>query len=474
MDFNKLTIKSGEAVAGAQELARRLGHPELYPEHLTLALLDQELPRTLVERAGGSADSLRAEAEASLRGRPSLSGGNVQPQASAAFRKVLDRAFDEMRALGDDFVSVEHLLLALDVVPRDALLAALQDVRGGQRVTSQDPEGTYQALEKFGRDLTALAEAGKLDPVIGRDEEIRRVIQVLSRRTKNNPVLIGDPGVGKTAIVEGLAQRIVAGDVPEGLKGKRVWALDLGALLAGSKYRGEFEERLKAVLNEIESAQGEIVLFIDELHTIVGAGAAEGAVDAANLLKPMLARGELRAVGATTLDEYRKHIEKDAALERRFQPVFVGEPSVADTIAILRGLKERYEAHHGVEIRDSALVVGGGALGPLHHRPVPAGQGDRPRRRGRLQAEDGDRLVARRARRGRAPRSPARDRGGSDGEGGSRCAESGRAAAGRGPQRARRARGELAEGEGAARPGRRDQAADRRAADGSRARGAPR
>jgi ATP-dependent Clp protease ATP-binding subunit ClpB len=357
MDFNKLTLKSGEAVAAAQELARRLGNPELYPEHLTVALLEQELPRTLIERAGASPDSLRAEAEAALRTKPALSGGNVQPQAGAPFRKVLDKAFEEMRSLGDEFVSVEHLLLALDAVPRDVLLAALQEVRGGQRVTSQDPEGTYQALEKFGRDLTALAEAGKLDPVVGRDEEIRRVIQVLSRRTKNNPVLIGDPGVGKTAIVEGLAQRIVAGDVPEGLKGKRVWALDVGALLAGSKYRGEFEERLKAVLKEIESSQGEIVLFIDELHTIVGAGAAEGAVDAANLLKPMLARGELRAVGATTLDEYRKHIEKDAALERRFQPVFVGEPSVADTIAILRGLKERYEAHHGVEIRDSALVA---------------------------------------------------------------------------------------------------------------------
>jgi ATP-dependent Clp protease ATP-binding subunit ClpB len=270
---------------------------------------------------------------------------------------VLDRAEDEMRKLDDEFVSVEHLLLALDVIPRAQLLEALKDVRGGQRVTSQDPEGSYQALEKFGRDLTELAENGKLDPVIGRDEEVRRVMQVLSRRTKNNPVLIGDPGVGKTAIAEGLAQRIVARDVPEGLKDKRVWALDIGALLAGSKYRGEFEERLKAVLNEIKNAEGEIVLFIDELHTIVGAGAAEGAVDAANLLKPMLSRGELRAIGATTLDEYRKHIEKDAALERRFQPIFVGEPSVADTIAILRGLKERYEAHHGVEIRDSALVA---------------------------------------------------------------------------------------------------------------------
>jgi ATP-dependent Clp protease ATP-binding subunit ClpB len=257
----------------------------------------------------------------------------------------------------DEYVSTEHLLLALDVVPRDELLAKLQQVRGGQRVTSQDPEGTYQALEKFGRDLTELAEQGKLDPVVGRDEEIRRVIQVLSRRTKNNPVLIGDPGVGKTAIAEGLAQRIVAGDVPEGLKGKRVWALDIGALLAGSKYRGEFEERLKAVLTEIRNAEGQIILFIDELHTIVGAGAAEGAVDAANMLKPMLARGELRAIGATTLDEYRQHVEKEAALERRFQPIFVGEPSVADTIAILRGLKERYEAHHGVRIRDAALVA---------------------------------------------------------------------------------------------------------------------
>ncbi len=353
MDFNKLTIKSQEAVAAAQERARRLGNPELYPEHLLLALLDQDLPRALVD----DPDALRAETEAKLAQRPHTQGMVQQPSASAAFSKALDRAFDEARKLEDDYVSTEHLLLALDAVPRDQLLARIKDVRGGQRVTSQDPEGTYQALEKYGRDLTALAEQGKLDPVIGRDEEIRRVIQVLSRRTKNNPVLIGEPGVGKTAIVEGLAQRIVAGDVPEGLKGKRVWALDIGALLAGSKYRGEFEERLKAVLTEIQNAAGEIVLFIDELHTIVGAGAAEGAVDAANMLKPMLARGELRAIGATTLDEYRGHIEKDAALERRFQPVFVGEPSVSDTIAILRGLKERYEAHHGVAIRDGALVA---------------------------------------------------------------------------------------------------------------------
>jgi ATP-dependent Clp protease ATP-binding subunit ClpB len=353
MDFNRLTIKSQEAIASAQEDARRRGNPEIYPEHLLLALLSQDLPRELVL----DPDELRAATEAKLRDKPALQGAAQQPTASTAFSKILDRAEEEMRKLEDEYISTEHLLLALDAVPRDELLARLKEVRGGQRVTSQDPEGTYQALEKFGRDLTELAEMGKLDPVIGRDEEVRRVIQVLSRRTKNNPVLIGDPGVGKTAIVEGLAQRIVAGDVPEGLKGKRVWALDIGALLAGSKYRGEFEERIKAVLAEIKNAEGEIVLFIDELHTIVGAGAAEGAVDAANLLKPMLSRGELRAIGATTLDEYRKHIEKDAALERRFQPVFVGEPSVSDTIAILRGLKERYEAHHGVRIRDAALVA---------------------------------------------------------------------------------------------------------------------
>jgi ATP-dependent Clp protease ATP-binding subunit ClpB len=358
MDFQKLTIKSQEAVAAAQDTARRRGNPEITPDHLLLALLDQEL--------FADWQQLRPDAERRVDALPSVQGGSQQPNASTAFARVLDQA-DEARArLEDDYISTEHLFLALEPAPRDEILKWIKEIRGSRRVTSQDPEGTYQALSKFGRDLTDAAEAGKLDPVIGRDEEIRRVIQILSRRTKNNPVLIGEPGVGKTAIAEGLAQRIVAGDVPEGLKDRKVWSLDIGALLAGAKYRGEFEERLKAVLAEIQESAGRIVLFIDELHTIVGAGAAEGAVDAANLLKPMLARGELRCIGATTLDEYRKHIEKDAALERRFAPVFVGEPTVADTIAILRGLKERYEAHHGVRIRDAALV----AAAVLSHRYI--------------------------------------------------------------------------------------------------------
>jgi ATP-dependent Clp protease ATP-binding subunit ClpB len=358
VDFSKLTIKSQEAIAAAQDLARRRGNPELTPDHLLLALLDQEL---FAQWQG-----LRPEAERKVEALPAVQGGSQQPNASAAFSRLLDTADEERRRMGDDYVSTETLFLALEPVSRDEITAWIEEIRGGRHVTSQDPEGTYQALSKFGRDLTEAAAEGKLDPVIGRDEEIRRVVQILSRRTKNNPVLIGEPGVGKTAIAEGLAQRIVAGDVPEGLKDRKVWSLDLGALLAGAKYRGEFEERLKAVLAEIKSSEGRIVLFIDELHTIVGAGAAEGAVDAANLLKPMLARGELRCIGATTLDEYRKHIEKDAALERRFAPVFVGEPSVTDTIAILRGLKERYEAHHGVRIRDAALV----AAAVLSHRYI--------------------------------------------------------------------------------------------------------
>jgi ATP-dependent Clp protease ATP-binding subunit ClpB len=362
MDISKLTVKSQQAFAAAQGDALRRGNPEITPEHLLLALLDQSdgPAARILEKAGESPAALRQKAETRIAELPRIEGGNSTPQASYALRQAMEQAFAEAEQLKDDYVAVEHLLLALagaTGLDRAALMQALVDVRGGQRVSSPDAEGNYAALEKFGRDLTEAAERGKLDPVIGRDEEVRRVIQVLSRRTKNNPVLIGEPGVGKTAIVEGLAQRITSGDVPDGLRDRRVWALDVGALLAGAKYRGEFEERLKAVLAEIRAADGRIVLFIDELHTIVGAGAAEGAVDAANLLKPMLARGELRAVGATTLDEYRKHIEKDAALERRFQPVLVGEPSVADTIAILRGLKERYEVHHGVRISDDGLVA---------------------------------------------------------------------------------------------------------------------
>jgi ATP-dependent Clp protease ATP-binding subunit ClpB len=362
MDFSKLTIKAQEALASAQGVALRRGNPELTPAHLLLALLEQEegVAGRILQKAGANAAEARDAAEAKVGALPRVEGARSQPAAGPALRRTLERAFSEAEALKDDYVAVEHLLLALadDAgLDRAAILRAMVEVRGGQRVTSPDAEGTYEALAKFGRDLTELAERGKLDPVIGRDQEVRRVIQVLSRRTKNNPVLIGEPGVGKTAIVEGLAQRITSGDVPEGLRGKRVWALDVGALVAGTKYRGEFEERLKAVLGEIRAAEGRIVVFIDELHTIVGAGAAEGAVDAANMLKPMLARGELQTIGATTLDEYRKHIEKDAALERRFQPVLVGEPSVTDTIAILRGLKERYEVHHGVRISDDGIVA---------------------------------------------------------------------------------------------------------------------
>jgi ATP-dependent Clp protease ATP-binding subunit ClpB len=366
------TQRAQEAIAESARLAGDRGNQVVEPEHLLLALLDarEGVVDPLLQRAGADMPALRAATVAAIERRAQVSGPTAGAQPSNGFRAVLRRAGQEAERLGDQYISTEHLLLGLLEEPsparealrgagvsRDGLLSALQSVRGSARVTDPNPEDKYQALEQYGRDLTELAEEGKLDPVIGRDEEIRRVIQVLSRRTKNNPVLIGEPGTGKTAIVEGLAQRIVAGDIPEGLAGKRVVALDVGALLAGAKYRGEFEDRLKAVLREIQDAAGQIILFIDELHTIVGAGAAEGAVDAANLLKPMLARGELRAVGATTLDEYRKHVEKDAALERRFQPVMVGEPSVEATVAILRGLKERYEVHHGVRIQDGALVA---------------------------------------------------------------------------------------------------------------------
>lgn len=369
---NRLTQKSEEALLAAQSLAERNGNSQVEPEHLLLALLEQTdgvVPQVLAKlnvAVGVLVQQLRAE----INKFPRVSGGGVQLQYSPRMRTVVVRAADEMPQFGDEYISTEHLLLSIlqhagggaerilrqAGITRDRLLQALREVRGSQRVTSPTPEGTYAALEQYGRDLTELARRGKLDPVIGRDEEIRRVIQILSRRTKNNPVLIGEPGVGKTAIVEGLAQRIVREDVPEALKDKRIIALDMGALIAGAKYRGEFEERLKAVLKEIQE-RDDVILFVDELHTVVGAGAAEGAMDASNMLKPMLARGELHMVGATTLDEYRKHIEKDAALERRFQPVMVDPPSVEDTISILRGLKERYETHHGVRITDAAIVA---------------------------------------------------------------------------------------------------------------------
>ncbi|HEX3015002.1 MAG TPA: ATP-dependent chaperone ClpB [Desulfobacteria bacterium] len=373
MDINRLTVKSREALTAAQQLAAERHHQEVTAKHLLAALLTQEegITRHFLEYAGVNLQQLTAKVEELLRKIPAVTGYESALQLGTGLARVLARAEREARELKDDYVSVEHLLLALledaeqetkDVLrqmglTREGLLKALKEVRGNQKVTGENPEETYEALKRYGRDMTELAHRGKLDPVIGRDDEIRRVIEILSRRTKNNPVLIGEPGVGKTAIVEGLARRIVAGDVPEGLKNKRLVALDMGALIAGAKYRGEFEERLKAVLKEVQKSDGSIILFIDELHTVVGAGAAEGAMDAGNLLKPMLARGELRTIGATTLDEYRKHVEKDAALERRFQPIIVNPPSVEDSVSILRGLKERYEVHHGVRIKDSALIA---------------------------------------------------------------------------------------------------------------------
>ncbi len=464
MNLEKYSERVRGFIQSAQTMALSKNHQQFTPEHILKVLVDDDegLAASLIERAGGNVRDVKLGVESALEAMPKVEGGNGQLYLAQPLAKVFSTAEDLAKKAGDSFVTVERLLTALAIeksaksseilskagVTAQALNQVINDIRKGRTADSASAEQGYDALKKYSRDLTADARAGKLDPVIGRDDEIRRTIQVLSRRTKNNPVLIGEPGVGKTAIAEGLALRIVNGDVPESLKDKQLMALDMGALIAGAKYRGEFEERLKAVLSEVTSADGSIILFIDEMHTLVGAGKADGAMDASNLLKPALARGELHCVGATTLDEYRKHVEKDAALARRFQPVFVNEPTVEDTVSILRGLKEKYEQHHKVRISELRACRRGDARQPLHHRPFPARQGDRPCRRGRLAAEDAGQFQARSTRRDRPPHHAAEDRArGAEGregrrvEGPARPARKGSGGAGRGIGRADRPNG---------------------------------
>ncbi len=410
MNLDKFTDRAKGFLQSAQTVAIRMSHQRISPEHLLKALLEDEqgMATGLIQAAGGDAKRALTETDAALAKIPAVSGGGAQqtPGIDNDLVRVLDQAEQIAQRAGDSYVTVERLLVALALslntaagkalqaagARADAINAAINELRGGRTADTASAEDRYDALKKFARDLTADARAGKLDPVIGRDEEIRRTIQILARRTKNNPVLIGEPGVGKTAIAEGLALRIVNGDVPDGIKDRKLMALDMGSLIAGAKYRGEFEERLKGVLDEVKAGEGDIILFIDEMHQLIGAGKTEGAMDAGNLLKPALARGELHCIGATTLDEYRKYVEKDAALQRRFQPVFVGEPTVPDTISILRGLKEKYELHHGVRITDGAIVSAATLVQPLHHRSLPARQGDRPDGRGREPDPDGSRI----------------------------------------------------------------------------------